>query len=96
MTIVIYSIENCKDKLNISNFEYFISYGLLNDKWVAANNPITTLIVFVNNKDQFNNKFNLDDISIELIVLETTLVSSIDIIKEFYNYVKLETPLTNQ
>ena len=47
MSLLIYSIHNCIDKVSIANFEYFISYGLLNNNSIKPNKPITTLIVFV-------------------------------------------------
>jgi hypothetical protein len=87
MSLLIYSIHNCIDKVSIANFEYFISYGLLNNNSIKPNKPITTLIVFVNNTTQFNNQFKLDNLSIQLIILETKLVNSIDIIQRFYKYI---------
>ena len=71
MTVLIYSINDCMDKISTYNFEYFISYGLQNSKWFSSKYPITQLFIFVNNKQQFYNTFNLDNIPIEVIVLET-------------------------
>lgn len=93
MTVVIYSIDDCTNKISISNFEYFISYGIRNYKWVSSKYPITQIIIFVKNKSQFYNTFNLDNISIELTVLETNLVNSLDIIKQFYTYVNKSNPV---
>ena len=90
MTVLIYSIEDCINKTSILNFEYFINYGIKNSKWVVSKYPITQIIVFVKNKKQFYNTFNLSNISIELIVLETILINSIDIINQFY----IENPLS--
>ena len=50
MVLVIYSIDDCSDKISVSNFDYFVNYGLLNCKWVSAKYPITQIIIFVQNK----------------------------------------------
>ena len=92
MVLVIYSIDDCSDKISVSNFDYFVNYGILNCKWVSAEYPITQIILFVQNKNKFYNTFNLDNISKELIVLETNQFNSIDIIKQFYTYVQTSKP----
>lgn len=96
MIILLYSIDNCNDIISMHNFEYLIRYGLLNDKWIQTNPPITQLFVFVTDKTHFYNTFNLEHTTLELIILETLNFNSIDIIKQFYTYINQNTHFAKQ
>ena len=103
MTLIIYWLEDYTNNLDISNFEYFINYGIHNKNWGSSKCPATNIILFVNDKTSFLNqyhKYNLNNEFIQIIILETMVADSISIISQFYRYIEqhnnlLMTNITN-